>query len=260
MKLLRKPRELPDFTDPFPRMVDILVPSRWGNTEISHFEVTPEQYEVERRSYEQLQPHHPGKWCQLTIGGDGWMYDVPWERYWNLKAVEHARGDVLIGGLGMGMILHPILAKPEVNSVTVLENNPNVQALVHPSLVDHQDYDKLTLEFADARQWDSRGRTFDAIWMDCIPWYSPHPEFFRLCREWIEKYKPHLRPGGWIDHWAYHECELEYCARLLGERECLYIHVLKTDPEERYELEGALSKIDNLRDISREQFEAFLPR
>ena len=46
------------------------------------------------------------------------------------KYIYTARGDVLILGFGLGLIIVPIMNKPEVTSVTVLEIEPEVIELV----------------------------------------------------------------------------------------------------------------------------------
>ena len=54
------------------------------------------------------------------------MSDTPNERLWNREAVRRAHGHVLIAGLGIGMILPPILIKPEVKRVVIVEKELEV--------------------------------------------------------------------------------------------------------------------------------------
>jgi len=61
----------------------------------------------------------PGRYARLHVGHVLMMSDTDMERRSNVQVVQQARGHVLIAGLGM--ILHPILAKPEVTRVTVVE-------------------------------------------------------------------------------------------------------------------------------------------
>jgi hypothetical protein len=183
------------WVDPFPVMTEVLPEGERGKVKIKHFTVTKRgDFNGAMGDPGPLQARPPGTWVALEIDGIGWMYDVPDERRWNLPIVEAARGDVLIGGLGLGMILHPILKKPEVVSVTVLENNEDVAALVLPSLEGVEGREKLSVVFADAEHWIPPGWHrvrpdgkigafgtpapgpeacfYNAIWLDCVPCYA----------------------------------------------------------------------------------------
>jgi hypothetical protein len=65
---------------------------------------------------------------KLTEDGNTWMSDNMFEVDSNLGAVELARGDVLIGGLGIGML--PILIRDKVNSIDIVELSQDVIDLV----------------------------------------------------------------------------------------------------------------------------------
>lgn len=64
----------------------------------------------------------------------------------NVDFVEKARGHVLIAGLGLGMLLRPLAAKPEVLSITVVEKERDVINLVAAS---YADLTKVTIVHAD---------------------------------------------------------------------------------------------------------------
>ncbi len=190
--------------DLFPRMVDILPPGRSGPVEIRHLEYTAADAVL--KCVERHELWTAGRFCALEINGTGWMYDIYHERIMNERVVREARGDVLIAGLGLGMILHPILAKPEVRSVRVLENSKHVVRLVMPSLQRVAGTEKLTLEMADAEKWQPpAGVQFDTIWLDCVPMYGYCQWVFDLQQAWVNRYQPFLRPGGYIDHWGMQE-------------------------------------------------------
>jgi len=187
----------------FPRMVDLLPEAALGNAEISHWSVDRDM--AESLCYERCELWLPGTYCCLKIDGFGWMHDIPEEWRKNRIAVDEARGDVLIVGLGLGMILHPILARPEVERVHVLELNPNVRDLVMPSLDGVPGREKLTLEMADGLAWAPEARRrFDAIWLDAVPFYSPQSWFIDLAWKWEQRYRPFLREPhrSFLGHWA----------------------------------------------------------
>jgi len=65
---------------------------------------------------------------KLTENGNTWMSDNPFEVESMMGAIEAARGDVLTAGLGIG--LFPTLVKEKVNSIDIVELNPDVISLV----------------------------------------------------------------------------------------------------------------------------------
>lgn len=75
-----------------------------------------------------------GTYTQLTCQGRGIvMSDTPDERQDHYAPVRFARGDVLINGLGLGMVLGAVLKKDSVLSVTVVEIDQDVIDLVGPT-------------------------------------------------------------------------------------------------------------------------------
>ena len=78
------------------------------------------------------------------------------------EAVKQARGDVLLFGFGLGLILIPIMNKPEVTSVTVVEINPEVLSLVASQLDLN---DKVKIVQMDAHYYEP-SQKFDFIWWD----------------------------------------------------------------------------------------------
>ncbi len=65
---------------------------------------------------------------KLTEDGNTWMSDNMFEVDSNMGAVDQARGDVLIGGLGIGML--PTLIKDKVNSIDIVELSQDIIDLV----------------------------------------------------------------------------------------------------------------------------------
>lgn len=70
----------------------------------------------------------------LEIGGKVWMSD-DWPYVTGLNSfAERSAGDVLVGGLGLGLVVHALVRNPEVKKITVLEIEPDVIKLVGPLL------------------------------------------------------------------------------------------------------------------------------
>lgn len=110
---------------------------RVGPWEVSEFEVT----EKEARRFNlqclfggsPLEQILPGRYRRLTHDERGVvMSNTRMEIITNLAAYNAAKGRVLVFGLGMGMLLEAILARPEVEYVRVVELDPDVIRLVGP--------------------------------------------------------------------------------------------------------------------------------
>lgn len=110
--------------------------------------------------------------CQLFIGDTLWMSDTPDERRDHWAPKRQARGHVLIGGLGFGMVALAAALKPEVEKVTVIEINARIIAFVVPYLraaLESQgvDPDKLEVIEADLMAWKPpKGAKYQCIWFN----------------------------------------------------------------------------------------------
>lgn len=62
----------------------------------------------------------------LTIGGQVWMTDEP-QYVWCLQSfAERSFGNVLVAGLGLGLVVHFLAQNPKVDRVTVIEIDQGV--------------------------------------------------------------------------------------------------------------------------------------
>lgn len=78
--------------------------------------------------------------------------------------IQKAEGDVLINGLGLGVILEILLPKPKITSITVIEKDEEVISLVAPSF---ENEEKLIIINADALEYTPpKGRRYNAVWHD----------------------------------------------------------------------------------------------
>lgn len=149
----------------------------------------------------------PGRHARLSNRRDGFlgMSDTPMERRTNLPFVARALqvgGDVLVAGLGLGMVLVPLLRSEAVASVTVLEREPEVVSLVEPALRSlpraepgaEPGIGGLRVVVADAHEWrPPSGAAYSAIYADLWP---------DICADNLEemdafriRYEPYLAPG-----------------------------------------------------------------
>jgi spermidine synthase len=126
--------------DPFPTMSKYLKPMAGKKFKIVHYKLTEEKLKLIKfrdmiHHRNESMGQKPGTIVQLCHkNGKVIMADTEMERRTNKHFLLYANGDVLIGGLGLGMILLAAQAKKEVNSITVVERHQEVIDLVVPQL------------------------------------------------------------------------------------------------------------------------------
>jgi hypothetical protein len=192
--------------DPFPRMVDVVPEGESGGWRVQHFRVDDALSELLRvRSVQ-----HPEEWTPpgtyarlLDPEGNVVMSDTLHERESNAEFVERARGDVLVGGLGLGMILVPVMAKPTVTSVTVVERRKEVIDLAWGHVPNPRGIYARVVE-ADVDHWRvPTSARWDTIYFDL--WSSVGRDNLNDMHWKRRKYKNRLAPGGWLGCWMERE-------------------------------------------------------
>lgn len=68
----------------------------------------------------------------LEIDGEIWMVDDPLHWIGMQRLAEHSEGRVLVGGLGLGLVIHALDKNPKVKEVDVAEINKDVIDLIKP--------------------------------------------------------------------------------------------------------------------------------
>jgi hypothetical protein len=142
-------------------------------------------------------PLYANTYTRLFVDGELWMTDAEFECQTNVEVVRAAHGDVLIAGLGLGLILSPILEKSDVQSVTVLEVSPDVIALIGPRYQNS----KLTIIEADVFLWQPPKKAFNFIYFDIwanVPNADDRPRIQLLKR----RYRSALKTGGRTSVWC----------------------------------------------------------
>ena len=188
-------------TPMFPRMADKVPPGVLGSACVDHFEVSEEASNSTMlrslRAGGRFDFVPPGVYARLSINGTVMMTDTPMERYTNVGVVSEAHGHVLIAGLGLGMILWPILAKSDVTEVTVIEKNPDVVDLVLPYVPDDL---RLGVLEGDIYTWDPvKGVKFDTIYFDI--WADISEDNLSEMATLHRRFGRRLNPGGWMGSW-----------------------------------------------------------
>ena len=127
----------------------------------------------------------PGTYVRLIHNGECVMSEEDAGKHTNKKFCSKAHGDIIIGGLGIGMIVMAIQDKPEVNTITVIEKNQEVIDLVASQL----DFnDKVHIVCADVFELKpERGVKYDMAYMDIWNWdiqNVPKKEMQRLNKKY----------------------------------------------------------------------------
>lgn len=102
--------------------------------------------------------------------------------------LKHAKGSVLITGLGLGVLVEILLPKDNIKDITVVENSEDVMKLVAPTYLNHPLASKLQIVVCDAYDYQPpEGKRYDAVWHDI--WYEPDVRFRDEVQRLIDKYK-----------------------------------------------------------------------
>lgn len=136
------------------------------------------------------------------------MSDTPMEHRTNCEILRKAHGDVLIGGLGIGMILMPLMEKEEVKSITIVEKYEDIIDIVGKQLPLNS---KVKIIHGDIFNNEfKKGTKFDTIYFDI--WNYVNSDVYEEMTELKKKYKRCLKsrkenPNAWIGCWAEYEAK-----------------------------------------------------
>lgn len=161
-------------------MTKLFRDEKCADYEISHFNISDKNLRA------MIDGIPPGDYVRLTHKGTILMSDTPMEKRTNISFCIRAHGDVLIGGLGIGMIILAIQDKPEVDSITVVEWSNDLISLITRQVSFNQ---KVQIVQGDVFEWrPDKGQKFDCIYMDI--WASINSDVYR------EEMKPLKRKYG----------------------------------------------------------------
>lgn len=221
-------------------MFNILKPGKSGNADISFYRVSETGAAVHTLSQAASgRPEmaiKPGVYSMLKVDGELMMTDTPHEIRTNLDLIENARGDVLIAGLGLGMVLVPLLLNRRVRSVTVVEKSRGVMNLVKPRLRKWREHQGMIgakpapleiLNF-DIFEWEPDGKKWDTIYFDI--WPTIGTANLVGGNKLKKKFKKNLRKGGWMAVWV--EKEIKAYAKQES-RELAYLRKMQKKMQER---------------------------
>ena len=161
----------------WPELRSILQEGEKGEARIKFFEISDDQARMAGlRAAINAAPGlavDTGKHVQLFVNGSMVMSDTRQEKRDNTEPIDRAEGDVLIAGLGLGMMLIPVALRESVKSITVLELSQDVIDLVWPKIEAHLRTkrngaaDKVQVIQADVFDFKpKKGKKWDIIWLD----------------------------------------------------------------------------------------------
>lgn len=191
---------------PFQEMAKVIPEGTHGIASIRHVTVSPTE-----SAFTSIRAMmHPGEYvpegtyCHLRVGSELMMTDTQMEQHTNLAVVHRSHGRVLIAGLGVGMILLPILAKPKVSEVWVVEKFKDVVALVEPTIRKQPGGQKLRVIEADIFSWaPPKGQKWDTIYFDI--WPSLSTDTLEEMATLHRKFGRRKEASGWMSSWRHAE-------------------------------------------------------
>lgn len=137
-----------------------------------------------------------GEYTFLCHNNHKWiMQDTHFEYLEHQPLWDAATGDVLIGGLGLGLVNHELIQNKDITSVTILEKNQEVIDLVWSQCPKD---DRFTLVNADVFTWiPPEEAHWDCAWFDTYTGAETlEPEEYNAILR--EKYSPLC---SWIGFW-----------------------------------------------------------
>jgi hypothetical protein len=185
-------------------------PRRKGNAQVRNFSVSRDKALAYNLSH-LGNPVCPGDYQKLIVGDKLMMSSTDWEWETCRDVLCSAKGDVLIFGLGLGLVPAELLDENRkiqggpVNSVTIVELSQDVIDLVGPTLL--KKLKKLKIIKGDAFTWSPPpGQKFDTIYFDIWSFSSTDllPVMGKLMRRASFWKRSKGKLGSWASCWRRH--------------------------------------------------------
>jgi hypothetical protein len=188
----------------FVNLNNILSDGKVGSAEIKHFTVAKNDIRA------MINGIPCGDYVGLSINGEIMMSNTPMELRTNQKFINSAHGDVLIGGLGIGLILLPLVSnelKQKTNEIIVIEKNKDVIELVLPQLEKYLD-DRVTVINDDVFEYVP-SKNFNTIYMDIWSYINSdiYEEEMIPLLEFYDNYIDHSDEKAFLKCWCQHQAK-----------------------------------------------------
>ncbi len=194
-----------------------------NNDELSMNDVTIKLFEVTNTDARWFNLRHcsnpisfisPGKYVKLIIAGELVMSDTPYEMNTNQKFVDKAHGNVLIGGLGIGLLtknLIPKIENGEIKHISIWEKNINLINLwkmAEQYLPVHDKISVFNYDVFDYQKARSQLKgVFDSVYIDI--WAGLDENAYTQMKHFRRAFRPFLNPNNpntFIECWGREEC------------------------------------------------------
>ena len=117
----------------------------------------------------------------------------------NQKFIDSGKGDILIFGLGLGLIVFPLLKEIGINRITIVELDKGLIDMVSPIIRFQDPLRKVKIINGDCFSWETQER-FDTIYFDI--WETIDEKAYSEMGILEKRYLKNLKAGGWIDSWC----------------------------------------------------------
>jgi len=193
----------------YPSMVEYLKERETESFKLEHFEVTEKDVSWcqtldaihRRREYIGFKP---GKYIRLVrkdkMFNNIVMSDTAMEKYSNMEIYYEAKGDVLIAGLGIGMILLGLQNNEKVTSITVIEKEQEILKIIKDQLPLNG---KATIIHGDIFSYVP-DKKFDIIYFDI--WDNLCGDNWEEIKSLQNKFRSKLKKGGHMLSWRKEDC------------------------------------------------------
>lgn len=195
---------------PFLNMADL-----YGDINITKGDWTVSTIEIKNDDYRNIMDHYilPHKYIALTCNkpmnhnmygeSNVMMSDTPMERYTNQEILNNAKGNILIAGLGIGMLPAALAQKEDVKSITIIEYNQDIIDIVSELIKKNvPNADKIHVIKGDAWEFPKTytGPKFDWFYADIWANFPNEERDYDMFEEMFSLYEPILtmpRTNGW---------------------------------------------------------------
>ncbi|MFA5211677.1 MAG: hypothetical protein WC414_04270 [Patescibacteria group bacterium] len=186
-----------------------------GETEhykIEHFVLSPEFVKKEKlfsafggaNSYREVRDLEPGEYVKLIKKehDDIVMSDTPMELETNSEFIDNAKGDILIGGLGLGLIVMSVQSRKNIKSITIVEKEKEIIEL----LKDFPFNTKVKIINDDIYNYIPE-KKFDYIYFDI--WNTISSDNYDDMKKLHRTFRKYLNKDGTITSWRYEDCKYQ---------------------------------------------------
>lgn len=176
-----------------------------GIAEIKHFHIS--ETEAQSFNLRRLMSHGnyvelvaAGDYVKLIVDGKLMMSDTPMEKRTNTEFIRFAHGEVMIAGLGIGLILENLIPLYESGKVTRVVVYEKYQDVI--DLVAHRYTDRLPLEVRcqDIMTYrPPREEKYDTLYFDI--WPEITEDNLKDIRILHNRWKNHKNPKAYMNSW-----------------------------------------------------------